>query len=90
MAMHIVKDKTRELSRLDPHMGNGRLRFECPACPKPHWVSIAISPHAETRKDEHVWESFGSLQFLTVTPSIDGTDHGCKFHGWIKNGIVNW
>jgi len=69
------------------------ISFRCPVdgdiCPMvrvvihwkqpPGWRSLTL------------WDKTGDdFQHLTLSPSLDGTHAGCKFHGWVKNGRVTW
>jgi len=62
------------------------LFFTCPACNDGHSIRVSFYEGARV-----VWKKEGdTLDDLTVSPSINCTRSGCKFHGWIKNGVVSW
>lgn len=80
--MHVPLSKLN--AQLSPD--KSRLRFNCPACPKIHYVIISFD-----KKDDPHWELTGNhILNLSVSPSIDGTHSGCRLHGWIKLGEVSW
>jgi hypothetical protein len=73
------------------------LFFVCPICPDGHgiivqWQGQSIYPSGV------IWQRTGStLDDLTFSPSIncdvvypDGHLSECKFHGWVRNGGVEW
>ena len=77
------------------------LCFVCPCCEKTH--SIMVPTEAPSIYENGcVWKRDRlSYDKLNITPSIncdvplhwpDGTvtQSDCKFHGWIRNGQVEW
>jgi len=81
----------RPLSELEPNLTATKLRFMCPACPKTHYILIAIDPAGRVADEDDVWNSTGTtVDDVSITPSINGTRGGCLFHGHVKKGIVSW
>ncbi len=79
----------KPLKDLDPKLTEHRLRFSCPACPKPHMILIDLDKPG-TLNGGVFWIRTGdTVENLTTNPSIDGTPD-CKFHGWIRKGQVSW
>jgi hypothetical protein len=69
--------------------------FDCPACGNGPEGKLACMLHVQWaspwRVNQHLWTKAGdSFDNLTLSPSIDATMGGCKFHGWIQDGIVRW
>jgi len=67
-----------KLAALKPKLTTDLLRFLCPAC-KQHNIVIPLT-------GEHAWQHTGTVETLTVTPSIDAQTPPCRWHGWIRNG----
>ncbi len=91
-------EKKRPLSELEPVFDSLKhddglahgLFFLCPACPNlGHTIFVPVRGNSPYKaglwacQDERV-ETF------TASPSIDCTPGGCKFHGFVENGIVRW
>lgn len=75
-----------------PQMGDV-LFFVCPLCPKQH--GIAVSWEKPSIVDSGaVWKKVSgtTIDDLTLSPSIncDVEKSDCKFHGWIKDGHVEF
>ncbi len=69
--------------------------FSCPACPPDEDGKRICMIHVQWshpwRANQCLWQKSGeSFSDLTLSPSIDGTAGGCKFHGWIQDGVVRW
>ena len=101
MGRFVGVNMERLLSELSPNLTKLRLRFNCPACSKTHWIVIAIHSDGKSDDKDEVWSATGSLENLTISPSIDGTKDyvlnsgkrikaTCVFHGHVRNGIVSW
>lgn len=76
------------------------LLFTCPACASGHSILVCFQPPS-IYDSGAVWKLSGMMPNITVTPSIDcsvpwtdekGITHppSCKFHGWVRNGVVEW
>lgn len=85
---------SKKLSELDPDFNLSRLFFICPACEKHHSIRVSISEEGKgnDKWGSPIWKRTGdSVDNLSIHPSINCSVGGsCKFHGWIKNGIVTW
>jgi hypothetical protein len=73
------------LAELDPKLTDGRLRFRCPACGE-HQISIPVGPVFQAVPP--IWSVAGTLENLTVRPSIDALTPPCRWHGFITNGAI--
>lgn len=84
----------KKLSELSPDFTLGRLFFQCPACEMRHSIRVPMSPEGigKDRWGSPIWKRTGeTAETLTISPSINcSSPGGCKFHGWIKNGVVSW
>lgn len=86
----------RRLSNLNGEItqvnGLAAVFFDCPCCvDRPH--SIVASWAGSLFEDAAAWrlESEPDLDVLTLSPSIDCTASGtCTFHGFVRNGMVQW
>lgn len=67
------------LTELDPKLTDTQLRFRCPLC-QDHFIVIPLAgPHA--------WQAHGTVENLSVTPSIAAeTKPRCFWHGFITGG----
>jgi hypothetical protein len=70
-------------------------RFDCPVCSSPHHIAVATSAPSLSPTG-YIWTHVGGDDFtnLTVNPSINcdvpELKTRCKFHGFIRNGMVSW
>ncbi len=89
----------RKLTELDPAWvaEDGQrvgVSFECPADDGAHGIGVPFvkCDWSEGNDSKAVWQKTGeTFEDLSLSPSIDCTKSGyCKFHGWVKNGIVSW
>lgn len=81
-----LTNKEREaytkLTELEPKLTENYLRFDCPTC-RTHSIRIAL------KGEEALWTITGTLENLTVTPSINAeTPPICKAHFFIINGEI--
>lgn len=65
------------------------LHFTCPIdgddCP-----SVRLAVYWKHPKGIN-WQKQGeTFENITISPSLDATKSGCKFHGWVKHGWVEW
>lgn len=76
-----------KLTDLEPKLTETTLYFKCPACGE-HKIAIPIGPGSVFPGKP--WSVTGTLENLTVHPSIDAKTPPCHWHGWIRNGeMVN-
>ena len=74
-----------KLVDLDPKLTETTLRFRCPACGE-HRISIPVG--AQTQAVPPIWAAHGTVENLTVTPSIDALTPPCRWHGFVTNGEI--
>lgn len=76
------------------------LCFICPVCEGGHSIMVSWNPPS-LYEGGAVWKKTGdSLENVTIHPSINCdvpvtingqvVPSGCKFHGWVKSGWVEW
>lgn len=74
------------------------LFFICPLCPGGHGIIVQWQGRS-IYKSGVIWQKAGTtLTDITIAPSINcdvpdpesGTPSSCKFHGWVRNGVVQW
>ncbi len=91
----------KNLIELEPKLSANYLRFECPICINKkkddigygHCVIVRITKSKEIyKKTEHTWLMTGdTIENITLHPSIlADTGDVCRFHGWVKKGVVQW
>lgn len=73
------------------------LTFTCPLCSS-HSIMVGWNQPSLFQSGA-VWEKTGgsTIADISIAPSInrdvpkkDGSPSSCRFHGWVKNGIVMW
>lgn len=72
-----------KLTDLDTKLTETQLRFRCPACQE-HYIVIPVGPVQQGNPP--VWSASGTVENLTIQPSIDSTTPPCHWHGWIRDG----
>lgn len=75
-----------KLVDLDPKLTASTLDFRCPACGE-HRIAIPIGPGSVFPSKP--WDATGTVENLTVTPSIDAHTPPCRWHGFITNGEIS-
>ena len=76
---------------------NDCLVFICPCCKGGHSIIVSWLPPSLFSSGA-VWKKTGeTIDNITIHPSIncdvpnnDGSPSYCKFHGWVKSGVVTW
>ena len=90
-----------EFVQIDKRPERDCLMFECPACDNGHMIMISWNPPS-LFKSGAIWKKTGTtLEDVTISPSINCDvpwenskgnmqESNCKFHGWVRNGQVEW
>lgn len=84
-----------KLSKCNPELGKDFIYFDCPLCEDGHPMRIPFNKIGGKNKHGQIpWLVTGkiSIETLTLSPSIltTGGASNCKFHGWIKNGEIQY
>ncbi len=94
-----LKDLDGRIARfraLDAKAPSDGVSFNCPSCPPERRHKIAVNwsgPSIVAGGDLWKLESAPDVAALTLSPSINcdvGRPDGCRFHGWVRKGIVQW
>lgn len=83
------------LKELEPSWSvDGCLIFECPSCGPEASCFLGVPTQVPLREGGPVWGWNGKRDFdkVTLNPSINYDLPGstCKFHGWVREGVVEW